>query len=130
MAFIVPTLKPHLYGRFEFGACKIPLEISDPGGHPGSGVVYLRGAVSPDPMFRPPDPMPPTGLVPVFTLPVGMRPVSTRWFTILSSSYLGMFDAKPILCVVQPGGDVQVKSAGFSVDGGLFFDGLSFVAEQ
>jgi hypothetical protein len=130
MSFIVPTLKPHLYARYHLGACKIPVEIADPGGLPGTGVVYLRGAISPDPMYSPPSPLPPTKLVTVFNLPAGMRPASTRWFNIYTSSYLGMYDARPALCVVHPSGDVAVKmEGGMSVDGGLFFDGVSFVAE-
>lgn len=131
MAFVVPTLKPHLYGRYNFGACKIPVEISDPGGVPGTGIVYLRGAISADPMYSPPTPLPPTKMVTVFTLPAGMRPASSRWFNIYGSSYLGMFDARPTLCVVHPTGDVAVKAeTGFGVDGGLFFDGVTFVAEH
>lgn len=130
MSFIVPALKPHLHARFNFGACRIPVEIPDPAGIPGSGVVYFRGAISADPMFQPPSPMPPTGLVPVFTLPAGMRPASMRWFAILGSSYLGMYDARPMFCLVKPNGDVEVKGGGLGVDGGIFFDGVSFVAEQ
>jgi hypothetical protein len=132
MAFIVPTLQPHLHGRYNFAACKIPVEIGDPAGIPGTGVVYLRGAISPDPMYAPPVPMPPTKLVTVFSLPAGMRPASTRWFNIFGSSYLGMYDAHPMLCVVHNTGDVAVKmeAGSISVDGGLFFDGVTFVAER
>lgn len=132
MAFFVPALEPHLHARFNFGACKIPAQIPDPGNVPGTGIVYMRGALSADPMYKPPVPMPPTGLVTLFTLPAGNRPASTRWFSILVTTYLGMFDAKPLLCVVHPNGKVDVKTGGVqpSVDGAFFFDGLSFIAEQ
>ena len=128
MAFIVPTLQPNLHGRAHFGACKIPVEIADPGGAPGSGIVYLRGFVSADPMFNP-GPIPPTGLVRIFTLPAGMRPGSDRWFTIQTTSYLGMAAGKPSLCLIRASGSVEAKD-GLGVDGGIFFDGVSFVAEQ
>lgn len=129
MSFVVPALEAHLYGRYHFGACKVPVEIADAGGAPGSGVVFLRGAVSPDPLFNP-GPLPPTGLIRIFTLPAGMRPHADRWLTCQATTYLGMAAGKPTLCLVRASGSVEVKANGLSVDGGIFFDGLSFVAEQ
>jgi hypothetical protein len=127
MSFVVPVLQPHLYGANHFGACKLKAAISDPGGAPGSGIVHLRGAVRPDPMYSPaPNP---AGLQLLFTLPVGMRPIADRWLTCQISKYLGLFDSTPSLCLVRSGGQVEVKSTG-GVDGAAFLDGVSFVAEQ
>ena len=131
MAFIVPTLQPHLYGRFHFGACKLAAAITDPGGAPASGVVQLRGAVSPDAMYQltPPDP---TNLITLCTLPAGLRPRDPRWLTCQVTSYLGMYAATPRLCAILANGDVRVQlpAGSLSVDGAVFFDGLSFFAES
>ncbi len=127
MSFVVPALQPHLYAANHFGACKIKTTIPDPGGAPGSGIVHLRGAVRADPMYAPaPNP---AGLLLLCTLPVGMRPIADRWMTCQISKYLGMFDSTPSLCLVRPGGEVEVKSTG-GVDGAVFLDGVSFVAEE
>ena len=128
VAFIVPTLEAHLYARFNFGVCKLPVSIADPGHVPGTGIVRFRGAVSPDPLFNPAPR--PEQLVRLFTLPVGMRPVEIRWLTCQIANYLGMFGSKPTLCVVRPNGVVEVKTEfPLSVDGAVFFDGVSFIAE-
>ena len=128
MSFIVPALQPHLHGLYHFGACKIPMSISDPGGGPASGLVFLRGAVASDPMFSPAPGTP--GLLHLFTLPAGMRPVDERWLTCLLTSYIVMRDAKPTLCLVRPSGQVLVKATRIGYDGAVFFDGLSFFAER
>ncbi len=128
MSFIVPVLQPHLYGDFQFGACKISATIPDPGGAPGTGVVHLRGAVRADPLYSP-SPNPVKGLQPLFTLPAGMRPKADRWFTCQLTAYTGLFNAEPALCVVLSTGEVLARSTGGS-DGALFLDGVSFVAEQ
>lgn len=128
MSFIAPALVPHLYGRYHFGACLVGAHIADPGGAPGKGIVHLRGAVSGDPLFAIP-PLPPSGLFTIFTLPAGMRPIADRWFLCVVSKYLGLFDATPHRCVVRPGGQVDVESVG-GPDGAVFFDGISFIAEQ
>jgi len=47
-----------------------------------------------------------------------------------STAYLGMYDAKPMYCIVKSNGEVDLKGGAFSIDGAMFFDGLSFVAEQ
>lgn len=128
MSFVVPALEPDLLGRYHFGACKIPMNVSDPGGGAASGIVFLRGAVSAEPTFSPaPDSH---GLLHLFTLPNGMRPVDERWLTCLLTSYIVMRDAKPILCVVRPSGQVLVKASRIGYDGAVFFDGLSFFAEK
>jgi hypothetical protein len=127
MHFVVPVLEPHLYSDYNFGACKIAAAIDDPGGVPGTGVVYLRGAVRPDPMFKPTPS--PSGLVPCFTLPAGMRPAADRWFSCQTSSYLGLFNNAPGFCLVRAGGLVEIRGD-FSVDGAIFFDGIWFIAER
>lgn len=128
MSFIVPALESHLYGRFNFGACLTGGHIADPGGMPGRGVVHLRGAVSPDPMYTP-SPIPPAGLIRLFTLPAGMRPAADRWFACVVSTYLGMYDMQQTLCVIRSSGEFEVLKTG-GVDGAVFVNGLSFIAEQ
>jgi hypothetical protein len=128
MGFIVPPLQPHLHGLNHFGACKLPQSIADPGGAPASGMVCLRGAVAADPDFSAP-PGPP-GLLHLFTLPAGMRPLDERWLLCLHTTYVVMHDATPILCLVQPSGEVWVKLTRIGYDGAVFFDGLSFFAER
>jgi len=128
MGFIVPPLQPNLHGLNHFGACKIPMTIADPGGAPASGIVRLRGAVAADPMFHAP-PGPP-GQLHLFTLPAGMRPLDERWLTCLLTSYISMHDATPLLCLVQPSGEVWVRTNKIGYDGAVFFDGLSFFAEK
>lgn len=128
MAFVVPQLEPHVYGRYHFGAYKFAVAMPDPAGNlPGTGVVILRGAVSPDPMWKP-SPLPGSGLIKLFTLPPGLRPAEARWLTCEDSIYLGLYESKPKLCVVFPNGSVWIKG-GISRDGAIFFDGVSFVAE-
>ena len=131
MPFIVPALEPNLVGRNDFGACKLPARMPDSGGAPGTGVVHLRGMVAVGPLYQQP-PGPPSGLVPLFTLPAGMRPRTERWLTAIRSGHLGMYDFRPVLLVVFPGGQVQAQlgAQAPSEDGGIFLDGLSFVAEQ
>ena len=41
-----------------------------------------------------------------------------------------MHDATPLLCLVQPSGEVWVKTTRIGYDGAIFFDGLSFFAER
>jgi hypothetical protein len=125
--FIVPALQPHIVGRFGFGAARVPAKI-DPGGAPGA-VVLLRGAVSADGTSTPrPDGR--TGLINLFTLPRGMRPRSDRWLTCQLALVLATFDASPTLLAVRASGDVEVKARNLSIDGAVFLDGLSFVAEE
>jgi hypothetical protein len=126
MSFVVPTLQPNLFARHQFGAAKIPVGIADPGGHPASGIVYLRGAVAPGPTYSP-GPIPPTGLIHLFTLPAGMRPTNEVWITCQISKYLSLYDNHEALCVVRPAGQVLVKG-GTGIDGAIFFDGVWFFA--
>lgn len=130
MPFIVPPLQPNLHGLFHFGACRLPPIVPDPGpaGAPASGIVHLRGAVAADPSYTLP-PGPP-GMMHLFTLPAGMRPLDERWLTCLHTTYIVMHDATPLLCLVQPSGEVWVKTTKIGYDGAIFFDGLSFFAER
>jgi len=76
---------------------------------------------------------PPTDLFPVFTLPVGMRPHTDRYLICWIASWAGMFNGQPTLCVVHANGLVEVKNPSgviLNVDSAIFFDGLTFIAEQ
>jgi hypothetical protein len=130
--FIVPKLEQYFHGKNQFGACVIPQAITDPGGVPGIGIVHLRGAVAVGPEYKSPAHMP-TMLFPVFTLPAGMRPRSTRWLLCWVSSYAGMYNSHAALCVIHTDGRVEVQlptGVTMNVDGAIFFDGISFIAEQ
>jgi hypothetical protein len=44
-----------------------------------------------------------------------------------------MYNSHPALCVVHPDGRVEVQAPSgvtMNVDGAIFFDGISFIAEQ
>jgi hypothetical protein len=132
MSFIVPTLASKLFAQKNLGACVIPQSIPDSGGVPGIGIVHLRGAVAPAPDYKSPH-HPPTDLFPVFTLPVGMRPHTDRYLICWIASWAGMFNGQPTLCVVHANGLVEVKNPSgviLNVDSAIFFDGLTFIAEQ
>jgi len=127
MAFIVPALEQFAVPRYHFGACKVPLNISDPGGAPSSGVVYLRGAITRDPAGHPPI-VPPGNLMHIFTLPPGMRPPEDRWLTCQLTTYMSMCNGAPTLCIVRRNGAVHVETRSINSDGAIYFDGLSFFA--
>ena len=62
-----------------------------------------------------------------------MRPVADRWLTCQICNWgTPARDGKPTLCVVQPDGKVLVRllPGTFSIDGGVFFDGVTFIAES
>lgn len=132
MSFIVPTLERYFSGKDNFGACVISQRIRDRAGVPGIGIVHLRGAVVVGPEYTSPA-HEPTRLFPVFTLPKGMRPKAKRWLTCWFSTWAGMYNSHASLCVVSPNGLVEVQNpveATLNVDGAIYFDGISFIAEQ
>jgi hypothetical protein len=128
MAFVVPALGLNVNARYHFGACRIPMSITDPGGAPAAGIVYLRGAVARSPQGNP-NTVHPGNLLHLFTLPPGMRPVEDRWLTCQLTTYVSMCDGKPTLCIVRKTGEVHVEAHDLGYDGAVFFDGLSFLAE-
>jgi microcystin-dependent protein len=74
------------------------------------GVVYLKGVVKSGTV----------GSVPVFTLPVGYRPIERRSYAVLSNGALA-------IALVQPNGQVQVVSGS---NNDVSLDVISFRAEQ